>query len=439
VPELSLAASWEIVDPRTTNITLREGVMFHNGEVMTAYDVQFSLMESAQAGGVEILSGMIEEVVVHDDLNLTIITEFDFVPIISHLAHTSLSIVPMAYFLEVGEEGFEEHPIGSGPFMFVEHILGDRIEFARNENFWGNVPVIETLTFILVPDASVRLMEVSAGNADIATAVNPIDLAGAEADPNVTLMRRQNLSTVYIGFNVERPHINNPLVRQAINYALDTHAIVESVFMGLGQVQDGPMPNLVWGYSPQDPFPTDLDRARELLIEAGYNPNPGEPGGFSTSIWWNIPNAQREQISEMVQFSLAQLNIEVEIVGMEWAQYLADTGEGLHDMFILGWVSITGDPDYSLFPLFHSSNFGDAGNRTFWYEPRLDELLDLGRSTVDPAVRLGIYEEAQALIRENAPWVFLHNGEWAFAVSNNLNGFVLNPAGHHSFAPVWFD
>lgn len=439
VPELSLASAWEQVDARTTNITIREGVVFHNGEIMTAHDVAFSLEQSAQSGAVEIISGMIDHVEVHDDLNLTVHTEIDFAPIINHLAHTSIGIVPQAYFEEVGEDGFEAHPIGSGPFMFEEWILGDRMVFSRNADYWGIVPAVETLIFREVADASVRLMEVIAGTADVADAILPVDVPMAEADPNVTLHRRMNLSTNYIGFNVERPHISNPLVRQAINYALDTTAIVEHVFMGLGAPISSPVAPIVWGFEEQPPFATDMDRARELLEEAGYNPTPGEDGGFSTSIWWNIPNAQRSEIAEMVQFTLAQLNIDVSIESMEWAQYLADTAEGLHDMFILGWVSVTGDIDYGLYPLFHSSNFGDPGNRTFWYTPELDALLEEGRSETNPARRLEIYAEAQAIIRAEAPWVFLNQGEFAVATSANMNGFVLNPAGHHSFAPAWFD
>jgi len=438
IPELSLAVSWDQPDASTTNIEIRQGVTFHDGTPLTAEDVKFSLEMSGSSDSVAAILGMLDRVEVHDDYNLTVYTEFDFAPIIRHLSHTASGITSRAHYEANGEDGLREHPIGSGPFVFDMWALGDRVELTRNENWWGNVPAIERVIIREVGAADVRLLEVQTGTADLALDLAPADVPMAEASPDVELLRRATLSIGYIGFNVNAPHIDNPLVRQAINYALDSHAVVEHVFMGLGQSIDGPMAPNVWGFAAQEPFDTSIDRARELLEEAGYNTNPGEDGGFSTSIWYNDNNAQRGQIAEMLQFTLAQLNIDVEVIGVEWGQYLADTAAGEHDMFILGWVGVTGDADYSLFPLFHTSLFGDAGNRTFWGTPELDELLERGRSEVDPAVRLEIYAEAQEIVRNEAPWVFLNQTEMAIAANPNLRNFVINPALHHSYAPIFF-
>jgi peptide/nickel transport system substrate-binding protein len=168
------------------------------------------------------------------------------------------------------------------------------------------------------------------------------------------------MGTDYIWMNTRRPYLNNPLVRQAINYALDTEAIVNVVFMGLGVPHFNPVPPAAFGYATQPAFETNLDRARELLAEAGY------PDGFHTTIWWNSPNVQRQQISEMLQFSLAQIGITVDIYTFDWATYLSEADMGNHDMMIIGWTTVTGDADYALFPLFHSSVRGAGGNRTFW-------------------------------------------------------------------------
>ena len=439
VPERSLAIQWDQPDASTTNIRIREGVLFHDGTPLTAHDVAFSIRLGSESPHTAPFLGMIADAVAHDDYNLTVTTDIPFAPIIRHLAHTGSGIISQAHYNAVGgAEAYADNPIGTGPFMFSNLVIGDRVEMVKNPNYWGPVPVIETLTYRAVPDPSVRLMEVQAGTADVALAIQPIDVPVAEADPNVQVIRRMNLSTNYIGFNTRRPHIDNPLVRQAINYAIDTRAIVDHVFLGTGAPVDGPIADIVWGFAQQEPFPTDMDRARELLREAGYDPTPGAPGGFSTTIWYNIGNPQREQISEMLQFTLGQLNISVEVVGTEWAAYLEGTERGEHDMFILGWVSVTGDADYGLFPTFHSSNFGAGGNRTFWADPQLDALLEQGRSEVDPAARLQIYADAQRIIRDNAPWVFINQGETLVAANPNLRGFEINPAGHHAYAPVWF-
>ena len=186
------------------------------------------------------------------------------------------------------------------------------------------------------------------------------------------------------------------------------------------------------------PWPTNLDRARELLIEAGYNPTPGEPGGFSTNIWWNIPNAQREQVAEMTAFILAQLNIDVEIVAIEWAAFLAGTERGEQGMYILGQAPGTGDADNALWGVFHSTSSGAAGNRAFFGDPQVDALLEAARSELDPAQRLALYAEAQEIIRYQSPWVFIAQGAHLFATVHNLEGLVLNPAGLHNWTPVWF-
>ena len=433
IPELSLAVSWDQPDAMTTNVEIRQGVTFHDGTPLTAEDVKFSLEKSGDSDSVAAILGMLDRVEVHDDYNLTIYTDEDFAPIIRHLAHTASGITSKAYYEAVGEDGMREHPIGSGPFKFDLWALGDRVELTKNENWWGNVPVIERVIIREVGAPDVRLLEVQTGTADLALDLAPADVPMAEASPDVELLRRPTLSIGYIGFNVLSDHLDNPLVRQAINYALDSHAIVEHVFMGLGQSIDGPMAPIVWGYAQQEPFETSLDKARELLEEAGYNTTPGEAGGFSTTIWFNDNNPQRGQIAEMLQFTLAQLNIDVEVIGVEWGEYLSGTAAGEHDMFILGWVGVTGDADYSLFPLFHTSLFGDAGNRTFWGTPELDELLERGRSEVDPAVRLEIYAEAQRIIRDEAPWVFLNQTEMAIAANPNLRGIhpILHPLLQH--------
>ena len=436
--DLSLAVEWNQADARTTYVTIRQGVYFHNGNPLTAYDVAFTLNYASQTPqGIGVL-GMIEYVEQLDDWSVRVNTNMDFVPIIAHLGHVRAAIIDARHFQEVGTDAFNAHPIGSGAWMFENLVIGDRVELVRNDNYWGAPAHLERLIWRVVPEASVRLMEVSSGTADVAIALAPIDMAGAYADPNVRVERRLNVTANYIGFNVQRPHINNRLVRQAINYALDMETMVDVVFMGTHAPLHGPMAPPVWGFHSMPPFPHDIERARELLIEAGYNPTPGEPGGFSTTIWWNIPNAQREQTAEMIAFTLAGLNIDVEIVSMEWAAYLDGTERGEHDIFILGWSPGSIDADNALWPLFHSSSPPAAGNRTFWNNPDLDVLLERGRGALDPNERRAIYAEAQELIRYYAPWIFWAQGETLLAVNPNLEGLTLAPGGVHNWTTVWF-
>ena len=432
-PLPSLATSWEFVDAQTLVMQIREGVYFHNGDPMTTEDVAFSLTRAGQAEQVAPILGMIGEVTADSDTQITINLDIPFAPILRHLAHPAAGIVPMNYINEIGDEAFAEAPVGTGPFAFSNLVIGDQYELVRFDDYWGDLPVIETIIWRLVPDPSIRLIEVSTGTADIAMAVAPADIAVAEADENVNLMRRLSLGTDYVWMNAQRPYLEDARVRQAINYAIDTQAIIDIVFMGAGSVVHGPVAPIVWGYQSQEPFNVDLDRARELLAEAGLE------DGFELEIWWNTPNVQRQQAAEMIQHSLGQIGIDVTIDTMEWADYLARADNGEHDMMIIGWTTVTGDIDYALFPILHSSNYGAPGNRGFWSTPDLDRLLEEGRQELDEAARMEIYREAQLIIREEAPMIVLRQGELLWAVNPNLRGLVLAPNMAQNYAPVWFD
>ena len=231
-PALGLAINWYQPNARTTNIELRRGVYFHNGDPLTAYDVVFTLDQLRVAPAGMPTFGMIESVVAHDDFNLTVYTEMDFVPIIAHLSQVRGSIINARLFQEIGEEAFNAHPIGSGAWKFYQIILGDRVEYVANPDYWGGAPLLSRVIVRAVPEASVRLMEIQAGTADIATHLAPIDVPLAEADPNVNVVRALNTSSNFIGFNMNAPHLNNILVRQAINYAIDVDAIVQTVWLG---------------------------------------------------------------------------------------------------------------------------------------------------------------------------------------------------------------
>lgn len=220
------------------------------------------------------------------------------------------------------------------------------------------------------------------------------------------------------------------MVRKALNYALDVEAVVDFIYSGQARAVTGPLPPLVWASRTDLPgYEYNPDKAKELLAEAGY------PNGFKTTIWTN-DNPLRMQIAEMFQADLAGIGIEAEVLVVPWATYLEDTAAGKHDMFILGWVTVTADPDYGLWALFHSSQFGNAGNRTFYANPRVDELLELGRLEGDPEKRAALYGEAQALIVEDAPWAFLIATSEVNGIRDNIEGFVPHPAGHHKLATV---
>jgi len=421
-----LAESWEAVDDTTWVFNLRDDVTWHNGDHFTAADVvwTYERFMSLPAHSAFLLDS-VSSVEAVDDYTVQIELEFPFAPILNHLAHSSLGIMNQNAVEAAGDDYGTSVVVGTGPFVFDSWQTGDRVVLQRNDDWWGGDVLPETLVFRPIPEGSVRGIELETGGVDIAYTLPPTAARSAEANDNVHLVPVRTLSTAYIGFNVQQEPFDDPLVRRAINHAIDVDLIVDTIYTGQAERAVSPISSDVFGANLDlEPYTYDPELARELLAEAGY------PDGFSTSIWTN-DNPQRMEIAEIVQAELANIGVQVDVQVVEWGTYLADTAAGLHDMFILGWVTVTGDADYGLYALFHSSQFGDPGNRTFYANDRVDELLDAARVETDPDTRVELYAEAQEILQEDAPWIFLIVTTEEHGVSNAIEGFVPHPAGHH--------
>ncbi|REJ33128.1 MAG: glutathione ABC transporter substrate-binding protein, partial [Bacillota bacterium] len=320
--------------------------------------------------------------------------------------------------------------VGTGPFRFVDWVTQSHVTLERFDDYWGEPAKVERVVIRAIPEGTVRAIELETGGVDIAYDLEPIDRMRLEFNPNIKIFATESLSASYVGFNVQKAPFDNPLVRQAVNYAIDVEPLVEVIYSGQAVQAFGPLSPKVFGaHTELEPYPYDPQKARELLAEAGY------PNGFRTSIWTN-DNPLRIQIAEALQQNLADIGVQADVEIVEWGAYLENTGAGLHDMFILGWVTVTADADYGLYALFHSSQHGSAGNRTFYTNERVDELLDFARSTSDPDARLAAYFEVQEILREEAPWVFLLFPLNIDGTRANIDGFVPHPAGHHYLGRV---
>ncbi|HLT58547.1 MAG: glutathione ABC transporter substrate-binding protein [Limnochordales bacterium] len=428
-----LATSWTQLDELTYEFKLREGVKFHNGEPFKASDVKFTferLLDPDTRADAKFLLEVIDEVQVIDDYTVRIKTKAPFSPILAHLAHPVAAILNEKAVKEAGDAYGTRVAVGTGPFRFVSWVSQSHIILARFDDYWGEKAKVSQVVIRAIPEGTVRAIELETGNVDIAYDLEPVDRMRLEFDPNIKLFMTESLSANYIGFNVQKPPFDDVRVRQAINYAIDVEPLVDVIYSGQAVQAFGPLSAQVFGaHTDLESYPYDPQKARELLAEAGY------PNGFRTSIWTN-DNPLRIQIAEVVQQYLADVGIQADVEVVEWGTYLANTGAGLHDMFILGWVTVTADADYGLYSLFHSSQFGSAGNRTFYSNPRVDELLDFARSTSDQEARKAAYFEVQEILREEAPWVFLLFPLNVDGTRANIEGFTPHPAGHHFLGRV---
>lgn len=437
VPEL--ATSWENIGDNVYEFKLREDVVFHNGEAFTADDVAFTMLRASESPTISHIVGALdpEKIEVVDDFTIRIGTKTPFGPFLTHLAHPATAIMNQEAVEAGGEDYGITSAVGTGPYQFDEWITGDRVIVTRFEDYWGTPGISERIEFRTIREASVRLVGLQNGEIDIIYDVAPADTATVESDADLSLINTPNLGAEYLGLNVaSNEYLQDLNVRKAIAHVIDIKAIVDSIYSNVGTQMTGPINSSVFGYNPDlEAFAYDEELAQDFLSQSAW-----PDGGFTLSLYVGDNNQQRIQVAQVVQSQLAKINIDVEIEQMEWGAFLAETAkpaeETVTDMFLLGWTTVTADADYGLYPLFHSGSSAAAGNRTFYANTRVDELLDLGRNTDDQTARLAAYQEAQQIINNELPWVFLQTRENVSAIRNNVEGFVHHPMGTYLLAGV---
>ena len=430
-----LATEWERVDDLTWQFTLREDVTFHDGSEFNADVVQANferILDEEIASPRAFLYEMVEEINVVDDYTVEFVTEYPFSPLPAHIAHNGggmMSAEVIAEDYEAIENGSEpgsvinENPVGTGPFVFESWTPGDEIVLNRNDDYWGDAPALDSITFRVVPEGSTRLADLETGAIHISDPLSPSDVSRVEGTDGMSVISQPSVSLSYIGFNAQKEPFDDPLVRQAISKAIDKDTIINGIYDGVGIPAESPLAPGVFGHDENiSGLEYNVEEARELLAEAGYE------DGFSTTIWTN-DNQDRIDTATAVQAQLAEIGIDVEIEIVEWGAYLEDTAAGEHDMFILGWSTVTGDADYGLYPLFHSDNFGVAGNRTFFATDELDSVLEEARQSSDEDERLDLYSRAQEILVDEAPMIPIHHPEFLLAVSDDVEGLWQHPTG----------
>lgn len=426
-----LAESYEVVSPTEFIFTLKQGVKFHNGEELTSHDVKYTFERMREINApAAFLVAALDRVEVIDDYSFKMVLNFPFGPFIAHLGHPATAIINRKAVEAAGED-YGRNPVGTGPFQFVEWRSGDAIVLERYDDYHKGPAMSERIRFRFIAEDTNRAIALETGEADIIYDVGPNDFAGLEANDALTTYQTVGLTTFYMGFNAEKKPFDDVRVRRAINLALDVELATEVAFQGYASAAKGPLaPTVMFANQELPGYGYDPEEAKRLLAEAGY------ADGFTTSIWTN-DNPIRIRYAEIFQEQLDQVGITTRIEIMEFAPYLDRTAQGEHDMFMLGWVAVTGDADYGLYSLFHSSQFGDAGNRTFWGNDEVDRLLDLAKESPDFAEREAAYARAQEIIFEEAPWVFLAFRDDLNATRAWVEGFVPHSAGHHGLFGVY--
>jgi len=248
------------------------------------------------------------------------------------------------------------------------------------------------------------------------------------------VLEQEGLNVGYLAFNVEHAPFDDIRVRRALNMAVNKSAIIEAIFQGAGTAATNPIPPTIWSYNENvADYPFDPAGARALLAEAGAS-------DLKTNIWampvqrpYN-PNARR--MAEIIQSNWADVGVEAEIVTFEWGEYLSRSKLGEHDTVLLGWTGDNGDPDNFLHVLLGCDAATDGTNRARWcYEP-FNDLVMQAKRTTDVAERTRLYEEAQAVFKDQAPWVTIAHSVVYMPMRSEVSDYLIDPFGGHQFYGV---
>lgn len=441
-----LAEDWEQVDDTTWEFYLEEGVEFHDGEELTAEAVKKNfdrLMDDDIGSPRAFLLEAVEDVEAEDDYTVRIDLEYEYAPLLANLAHTGTAIMSPDSIdedYEAMEEDDEDpdsyinkNPAGTGPFEYDDWTPGEEVVLKRNDDYWGDNANLDSVAFKVVDEQSTRIAELDSGETDVADAIGSDNVSRVEEDPDSDVLQEPSAGLSYVGFNTQKEPFDDKKVRQAVSMAIDNEELVEGVYNGMGIPADGPLAPPVFGYDDSiEGFDYDPEEAKELLAEAGYE------DGFDTTIWTNDED-ERMDTAVAVQSQLSEIDIDVEIEEMEWGAYLEETANGEHDMFVLGWEAVTADADYGMYPLFHSSQHGDPGNRSFLDNEEVDEILEEARRETDEDKREELYSEAQELLVDVAPMLYIHHKEHLLGVNDDVKDFEVDAEGLYQFDDAYIE
>ena len=436
-----LAESWTVAaDGLTWTFKLRKGVKFHDGTTLDAEAVKYNfdrlLDEKKPVKRRAFFAADIKGVRVVDAYTIQLTTKSPFGPLPALLSTTNASISSSKALKELGDK-FNTHPVASGPFIFEQWLPGDQVVLKRNEHYWGGAPKLEKVIFKTIKEPATRVAMLETGRADIIEHVVPAEMKRLAANPQFKIVRVPSLRTRDIRFNVLDERLKDKRVRQAFQYAINMPEIIETVLAGAGTFTGAPLPPTVFGAIKGTKYRYDPALAKKLLAEAGY------PNGFKALLWSNKGTAPG--LDEVLQALQAQwlavgLNVELGLVDgaafIELASRGPEQAKSTGKMLVSMGTSCRYPDPHSLFiDYWHSSAWSPkGGNRGFYKNARVDELIDQGAAEANPAKRLQIYKELQEIMVEDLPAMYLYGIELLYGTRSNVKGVRFMPTQHMLFA-----
>jgi dipeptide transport system substrate-binding protein len=458
--EPSLAETWTVSsDGLTYTFKLRKGVKFHTTEYFTpsrdfsADDVVFTMnrlvdkdhpfnkaypAQFPYASDVG-LQANVASVSKTDPLTAVITLRKPDPDLLIKIAMPFASIQSQEYADKLVAAGqasmINQQPIGTGPFVLRRYQKDAQIRYVKHKDYWNAKDVlVDNLIFAITTDASVRFQKMKAGECHIMSYPKPQDIAAMKADPALKVDSAPGFNIGYLSYNMEKPLLAKPEVRQALDMAINRKAIIEAVYQGQGQEAANPFPASLWSYNPSlKNAPFNPEKAKELLKKAGV------AEGTEITLW-AMPvqrpyNPNAKLMAEMIQADWAKVGIKGKITQYEWGEYLKRLKQGEHDTGLIGWTGDYASPDNFLGVLLTCEAVGGS-NYARYCSKDFDALVLKARNSLDQKERTNLYMKAQEVFKKDVPWTTIAHSTVNQPMRKEVNGFKISPFGDYQFEGV---
>jgi peptide/nickel transport system substrate-binding protein len=418
-PKPMLATGWKVINDTTWEFTLRQGVKFHNGEPFTAQSVKATIdyvLDPASKSHYASSSYWkpVKEVQVVNDFTVRFVTDKPYPSLIDHASLTDLLVMPAKALKELGAQKLAEHPIGTGPFRFVEWRRDERLVLDRNPDYWAGPADVSRVTFRFIPEFSTRLAALLSGEIDIMKDVPPHVLDAVERSGRAKVRSTVSSRINYLALvNLKPGPMQDLRVRKAMNHAVDVDELIARVLKGHATRMCGPLAPPNTDFAKVDCYKHDPARAQALLKEAGVDP-------AKLALTLDTPSGRYpldKDVSLAIASQLQKLGIKTSVVVNEWGTHLDKIkNRNTGDMFFLGWgPALHGQG--TIEPLFLANQtYASYGNNK-----TIDEKIARAITLVDAKARASAYAELQQLIHDEAPWVFLWQQHDLYGVATSVD------------------
>jgi ABC-type transport system substrate-binding protein len=429
-----LAESWNTPDPLTYAFHLRPGVRFHDGRLLTSVDVKATFDFIRNPANKSPKLGALRMVVS--------IEAPDAATVIFHLSQPYASftgnLIPSAIGIVPANAGadFSRHPVGSGPFRFVQQSQDEEVLVEHNPEYFRGAPQLARVRFRVVPDAVVRALELRKGSADLEmSSLSPDIIPVLARQPDLAVTERSGTNLTYLGFNLEDSALAHRELRKALAFATDRDALIRYLLHGQAKPADGVLPSDHWAAERNVAlYPYDPAHAAQLLDTAGF---PRKQNGVRLHLTLKCStDEQARLIGAALQEQWRRAGIELELRPLELATLFSDVARGNFQITYQRWVGANTDPDFFEYA-FSSRRFPpDGANRGHYRNPRLDTLTDQIRMEMNQEKRRALCSEAQKILAEDLPYLTLWFNDVLSIHRRSMGELQLSSTADYNFLSV---